>query len=258
MAVDIGNSNITLGAMDEGVLIGSWRFAPDPRKTAEEYSLLISGLLAMDDFEVSSFEAAIICSVVPDMTRILRTAIIRLISLEPLLVNSGVRTGIRVSYDRVQDVGPDRIADAVAVKDLYGCPAIIIDVGTALVLNAINKDCEYIGGAIAPGLKMSADSLYTNTAMLRRVEIEAPPTAIGRSTSAAIQSGLIYGFSEIIEGMVKRFKRELSLKRNSHCKVIGTGGMVHILAPYTPCFDEINVDLTIYGLGIIYKMNVGR
>lgn len=254
-AVDIGNTNLTLGVFEDGHLRATGRLSTDPSRTQDEIALLIAGLLNARDIEPQSLDAVAMCSVVPQLTRTVKEAIYDLTAIEPLVVGPGVKTGIRVSYDRTQDVGTDRIVDAVAAITLYGKPVIVIDIGTTTVFNAITGDGEYVGGAIAPGMRMAAEALYQRTAQLRSVELIAPDKAIGRSTVMSMQSGLVLGTVELVEGMVRRFKEELNPGAPEECKVVATGGMSGVLVPLTRVFDVHDPDLTLQGLRIVNEMN---
>ena len=256
LAVDVGNTNVTLGVFENDDLRATWRFAPDPQRTADEHALLISGLMNLKAQPPSGIDAAIMCSVVPPVTELVTSAISSICGVETLVVGTGVRTGIRVNYDRTQDVGTDRVVDAVAASRLYGGPVIVIDIGTGLVFNAITAEGEYIGGSIAPGLRIAAEAMYQRTSMLRRIELAAPPTAIGRSTVASMQSGVIYGYADLVEGMVRRFKNELAPDAPGSCKVVATGGLASILEPHVNCFDYVDIDLTLKGLQIVHEMNL--
>jgi type III pantothenate kinase len=216
---------------------------------------LISGLMGLKGHPPREIDAAIMCSVVPPVTDLVRTAIAMICDVEPLVVGTGVRTGIRVNYDRTQDVGTDRVVDAVAAHQIYGGPVIVIDIGTGLVFNAITAEGEYIGGAIAPGLRIAAEAMYQRTSMLRRIELVAPPAAIGRSTVASMQSGVIYGYAELVEGMVRRFKKEMAPDAPDSCKVIATGGLSSVLTPHVTCIDHVDIDLTLKGLRLVHEMN---
>ena len=216
---------------------------------------MISGLLQARGVKPDLLDSVMICSVVPSMTQTVENSIRDLTAIDPLVVGPGVKTGIRVNYDRPQDVGTDRVVDAVAALTLHGKPAIVVDIGTATVFDAINEDGEYVGGAIAPGMRLAAEALYSNTSMLRRVDLVAPENAIGRSTVASMQSGLVYGYVELIEGMVRRIADELSPDAPDACTVVATGGHAGALAAHTDVFDAIDPDLTLHGLRIVSELN---
>ncbi len=255
LAVDIGNTNVTIGAFDGERLAATWRLSTDRHRTRDEYTWLIGGLLAAEQVEAPSIQAVVICSVAPPVTEMVREAVEKLTCKRALLVGPGTRTGIRINYDRVQDVGADRVVDAVAAHSIYGGPAIVVDFGTATVFDAVTADGVYMGGALAPGLATSAEALYESTSQLRRVDLSAPDNAIGRNTTAAIQSGLIYGYVGLVEGMVARFKSELSGETPGNCTVVGTGGLATLVARHTAIFDHVNENLTLEGLRFVYEMN---
>ncbi|MDA1256244.1 MAG: type III pantothenate kinase [Chloroflexi bacterium] len=257
LAVDVGNSNVTLGVFEGDRLVATWRFATDVRRTADEHNLLLQGLLRSKGVDPASLPAAVMCSVVPPLTGAIETALEALLGVAPMVVGPGTRTGIKVNYNRPQDVGTDRIADAVAAFRMYGGPCILVDLGTATVFDAISADAEYLGGAIAPGMTLAAEALYQGTSQLRRVDLQAPEFAIGRNTTDAMRSGLVFGYVGLVEGMVRRFAAELSPDDPSACKVIGTGGLARIVAAQSDVFQDVNEDLTLIGLRILHELNGG-
>jgi type III pantothenate kinase len=174
--------------------------------------------------------------------------------VEPLVVGHGLRTGVRILYENPRGLGSDRIVDAVAAKHLYGCPIVVVDFGTGTVFDAINKDGDYLGGAIAPGIGIASEALFSRGAMLSRVQIERPPQAIGRNTVNAMQSGILYGYAGLVDGVVTRFKAELE----GDVKVVATGGWAQMVAPETKTIDIVNPDLTLTGLRLIYELNSGE
>ena len=253
LAIDVGNTNITLGVFDGGTLRARGRLATDVERMADEYGLLIRQLLPIRGVAPSDVTEVSMCSVVPPLTRSLVDVCEDYFGVSPLVVGADTATGIRILYDSPRDVGADRIVDAAAALHLYGGPAIVVDVGTATVLDAVTADGDYLGGAIAPGISLAADTLFRRTSMLRRVELTPPPTAIGGNTIHAIQSGLILGYAELIKGMVGRFDAELGGGAN----VIATGGLASVVEDEVKLFDAIDPDLTLVGLRIIYEMNGG-
>lgn len=260
LAVDIGNTNITLGVFEIGnapdasdyAPAARWRISTEPGRQPDEYGLLLTELLALKGFSPAEMTAVALCSVVPPLTVSFNELCASYFSLTPLVVSAGVKTGIRVLYDSPRDVGADRIADAAAALKLYGGPAIVVDFGTATVFDAISESGEYIGGAIAPGMSVAADALYHSSSMLRRVELERPSSAIGKNTIHALQSGLILGYADLVKGMVARFDRELG----GGAKVVATGGLAGLIEPEAGVFDAVNQDLTLAGLKIIHDLNV--
>lgn len=255
LAVDVGNTNVSLGAFEGDRLKATWRLSTDSRRTEDEHFLLFEGLLRSRGLKPSEITAVSMCSVVPPLTDTVRRALERLAGTEPIVVGSGTRTGIKVMYDRPQDVGADRIVDAVAAYHVYGAPAVVVDLGTATVFDAIGVDGDYLGGALAPGLSLAADALYTAASMLRRVALEPPEKAIGTNTVAALQSGLVYGYVGLVEGMVQRFIDELATPENPDVSVIATGGLARVIASETDVFTAVDEDLTLTGLRLIYELN---
>ncbi len=251
LALDIGNTNITMGIFEGDQLKGTWRLATDPRRMADEYGLMISNLLPMKGTALKDVRQAALCSVVPPLTTAFEGMCRTYLNLQPLVVTAGVKTGVRILYDNPRDVGADRVVDAAAALRLYGGPIIIVDFGTATVFDAVAANGDYLGGAIAPGLNVAADALVSNTSQLRRVELVRPPSAIGRNTIASMQSGLLFGHVGLVEHMVHRFKKELG----QEAKVIATGGLAPVIAQETDVFDQVNLELTLLGLKMIYELN---
>jgi type III pantothenate kinase len=251
LAIDVGNTNITLGVFAGEKLNASWRVAPDANRLADEYGVLMVNLLAHEGMGREQIDAAVIGSVVPDLEVIFEAVCRRYFGVRALVVSAGVRTGLRILYDSPRDVGADRVADAVAAIRLYTPPLIVVDLGTATVFDAISKDGDYLGGAIAPGLAIAAEALFQRAARLYRVELARPATAIGRNTTTAVQSGVIFGYVGLVEGMVGRFKQELG----GEAKVVATGGWAQVMAAETPVIDVVDADLTLTGLRFIYEMN---
>jgi len=251
LAIDIGNTNITLGVFDGEQLRATWRLAPDVNRLADEYGVLMMSLLSQEGLGKADLDAAVMSTVVPDLEPVFEQVCRRYFNVRPLVVGTGVRTGLRILYDSPRDVGADRVADAVAAIHLYGTPLILVDLGTGAVFDAISKDGDYLGGAIAPGLGIAAEALYRRAAKLYRVELARPSSAIGRNTVSAVQSGLIFGYVGLVEGIIARFKQELG----GEAKVVVTGGYAELLAPETSMFDYVDPDLTLTGLRLIFEMN---
>ena len=251
LAVDIGNTNITMGVFDDDALAAKWRIATDASRLADEYALMVNQLLPYRGLSPTEVSAVALCSVVPPLTPTFVELCRANFGVDPLVVGAGTRTGIRILYDNPRDVGADRIADAAAALHLYGGPAIVVDMGTATVFDAISEKGEYLGGAIAPGLSVASDALFHSTSMLRRVDLAMPPQAIGKNTVHAIQSGLVLGSAEMVRGMVARFDKELG----GGSKVIGTGGLAALVERVANIFDVVNEDLTLAGLKLIHQMN---
>ena len=251
LAIDIGNTNITIGLFNKETLEKTWRISTSRNNTSDEYGTNILNILSNKDISNKDISAIVMCSVVPPLTTTFIDLFKDYFNISPLIIGSGTKTGIKIMYDSPRDVGADRIVDAAAVLHLYKGAAIIVDLGTATVFDAITANGEYLGGAISPGIGVSAESLYKATSQLKRVELIAPKTAIGKTTTHAIQSGLILGYSELIKGMIKRFKEEL----DNNAKIIATGGLADIISKEVNLFDIIDHDLTLKGLQILYKLN---
>ena len=255
LTLDVGNTNVTIGIFDGEQVVATWRIATDMERLADEYAVLLLGLLRTADVEVGAIDQAVMASVVPDLAPIFEQLCERYFGVTPLVVGTGTRTGIRVLYDNPREVGADRIVDVVAALHLYGPPPlIIVDFGTATVFDAVSADGEYLGGAIAPGIGIASEALFERAAKLYRVELERPKTAIGKNTVASIQSGTLYGYVGLIEGMVARFKRELG----SQARVIATGGWANLLARETHVFDAVDLNLTLTGLRLVHEMNTRK
>ena len=254
LVLDIGNTNVTLGVFDGPALKSTWRLATDARRMPDEYGFFMSNIMSYRGVQPSDITGACICSVVPPLIPTFEEVCRNYFAVQPLTVSAGVKTGISIQYDSPRDVGTDRVADAVAALKLYGGPVIVVDFGTATVFDAVSADGKYLGGALAPGINLSADALYQSTSQLRRVELVPPATAIGKNTVAAMQSGLIFGYIGLVEGMVARFKSELG----PEAKVIATGGLAELMARETTVFDAVNPDLTLLGLRMIYDLNLNK
>jgi type III pantothenate kinase len=251
LAVDVGNTNITLGAFDGDQLVAEWRMATDLSRMADEYGLMLRQFLAIKGVLPEQIGSVVMCSVVPSLQATFTEVCQRYLDREPMSVGAGTKTGIRILYDSPRDVGADRIVDAAAALKIYGGPVIVVDLGTATVFDAVTKAGEYLGGAISPGMNIAANSLVSSTSMLRRVALEPPPSAIGRNTIHCLQSGLVLGYAELVKGMVRRFDEEMG----GGCKVIGTGGLARIVEKEAGVFDAVDVHLTLKGLKIIHELN---
>jgi type III pantothenate kinase len=254
LAVDIGNTNITIGVFDGSKMKATWRVATGVHRMPDEYAILLLGFFENQGIAVSKVTDAILCSVVPPLVGVFEDMCRRYLKVSPVLVEAGVKTGVRISMDNPREVGADRIVNAVAAHKLYGGAVIVIDLGTATTFDAVSKEGDYLGGAIAPGIAIATEALFARTAVLPRVELTHPKKAIGRNTVAAMQSGIVFGYAGLIEGIVARIKEELGGK----AKVVATGGYAELLARETPAIDEVNPDLTLIGLRLIYEMNKAK
>ncbi len=251
LTIDLGNTNLTIGLYEGETLVRHWRLATEDARMPDEYGLQLLGLLTHIGKTPADLTGICLASVVPPLTGRVAQACREYLKCEPLIVDAGVKTGIRIRYEDPRAVGADRVADAVAVHTLYGGPACVIDFGTATTFNAVTADGQYLGGAITAGINLAADALFTHTAKLARVDIQRPPSVIGRNTVHAMQSGLLFGYVSMVEGMVARFRKELG----KDMKVIATGGLAEIVAKETDIIQIIAPWLTLDGLRIIWEMN---
>jgi type III pantothenate kinase len=251
LAVDIGNTSITLGVFDGEKLRATWHVATGVHRLPDEYASLLLSLLRHQGLATADVKAVALCSVVPPLISTFEELFKRYFNIEPLVVGAGVKTGVSIRMDNPREVGADRIADAAAAHHLYGGPVILIDLGTATTFGIISKEGAYIGGIIATGIATAAEALFTRTAQLPRVELAPPKHIIGTNTVAAIQSGIIYGYASLVEGMLARIQKELGVK----AKVVATGGYAGLIARETKVIDVVNPDLTLIGLRLISEMN---
>ncbi len=251
LAIDIGNTNLTLGLYEGDQLGPHWRLATDHARMPDEYGLQFLGLLEHAGRSAADLTGISLASVVPQLTGRAVQACREYLKQEPLVVDTGVKTGIRIRYEDPKAVGADRVADAVATLRLYGGPACIVDFGTATTFNALTREGDYLGGAITVGINLAADALFTHAAKLQRIDLQRPPSVIGRNTVHAMQSGLLFGYVSMVEGMVVRFRSELG----GDMKVIATGGLAEIIAQETKIIDILAPWLTLDGLRMIWELN---
>jgi type III pantothenate kinase len=251
LAIDTGNTQTVIGLFDGTELVDHWRIATVASRTSDELALVIQQFLAFGGFDDEAAVTGVaIASGVPSVTAALREMTRRYFGFEALVLEPGVRTGMPILYDNPKEVGPDRIADAVAAYDRFGGPTIVVDFGTANTVEAISAAGEYLGGAIFPGIEVSLDALFGRAAGLRRVELSAPRNVIGRSTVESIQSGAVYGFSGQVDAIVERFEVELG-----RCTVVATGGTAELIIPYSRTIQHHEPWLTLHGLRIVFERN---
>jgi|SRR5947209_8363453 len=248
LAVDIGNTNTVAGVFRGDELVAQWRVATDRVRMADEYAALAATLFRISRIEAGRIGGAIVAGVVPTAQTAICESIARYLHLPPMVVSSELDLGIDV---RVQGAGADRIANAVAAVEAYGTPAIVVDFGTGTNFDVVDRLGRYVGGAIAPGLEIAVAALFSGTAQLPHVPLEAPPAAIGDRTVTALQSGIIFGFAGLVDGLVRRIDAELG--GQSH--VIATGGLARVVAPHAETVRHVDEDLTLRGLRSIYQRN---
>ncbi len=257
LAFDIGNSNTVLGVFRDGELLTNWRIETDPHKSADEYGMLVSQLFSYDKLDMDDVDDIIISTVVPSVLYTLEHMSMKYFGCRPIVVESGVKTGLVIKYDNPKQVGADRIVNAVAAVNKFGGPLIIIDFGTATTFCAVTDKAEYLGGTIAPGLKISSEALFEKTAKLPKVELDEPGHTICKNTVESMQSGLIYGHMGLVEFMVREMKKELTeiCGKDKEVKVVATGGLASMIAGGVDCIDEVDKLLTLEGLEVIYRKN---
>ncbi len=253
LAIDIGNTNITLGLYSGDNAGSRWRLATAHERMPDEYGILMTNLLQHAGIRIADVCAVVIASVVPPLTGTFELACKDYLGCSPLVVDAGTKTGVRVRYEDPKQVGADRIVDAAAVHKLYGGPACIVDFGTATTFDAISAEGDYLGGAISPGIGIASDALFHRAAKLPKVDLQRPPSVIGKNTVQSMQSGLLFGYVGLVEGMIARFRSELG----PQMKVIGTGGLAPLIARETRAIEILAPWLTLDGLKIIYELNRG-
>ncbi|MEW9502910.1 type III pantothenate kinase [Jeotgalibacillus marinus] len=250
--LDVGNTNTVLGVYEEDQLSHHWRVETNRNKTEDEYGMLVKNLFEYVGLTFDQFDGVIISSVVPPIMFPLERMCQKYFNLKPLVVGPGVKTGLNIKYENPKEVGADRIVNAVAGIQDHGGSLIIVDFGTATTYCYINERRQYMGGVIAPGIGISTEALYSKAAKLPRIEIARPEQVIGKSTVAAMQAGIVYGYVGQVEGIVSRMKKEA----NCSVKVIATGGLASLIAKESDIIDHVDSFLTLKGLQLIYKRNM--
>jgi type III pantothenate kinase len=251
-AVDVGNSHVVAGVMERGELVAEFRMVTDISRTADEYAAAISDLLRADGIAADGIDGAIISSVVPPLTGVLGEVCRTIFGFEALIVGAGVKTGVNLLVENPAKVGADLVCAAVAAARCYSLPAILIDMGTATTITAVDKNGNYIGGAIFPGLALSFNALSNSASLLPKIPLDAPPRAISRSTAEEMRSGAIYGTASLLDGMITRFERELG----ERATVLATGGLAALVVPYCEREIEMRPNLIFDGLYLIYEKNI--
>ena len=252
LVIDVGNTNIVVGAFEGDTLVKNWRISTDYKKSADEMGLLMVQLIQYHGLDIGAIESVVISSVVPQMMFSLERAVRRYLKREPLIITKEVKTGINILYDNPKEVGADRIVNAVAVHKHYPGKAIIIDFGTATTFCALTEHADYLGGVICPGIKISLDALIERTAKLPKIEIVRPSHVIGKNTVESMQAGMVFGYAGQIENIVRLMKQEMG---GGEITVVATGGIASLIKEATDAIDILDSHLTLKGLKIIYEMN---
>jgi type III pantothenate kinase len=251
LAIDIGNTNIVWGVFDGDKLLADWRVGTDHAKTTDEYAILLLDLLRVEGISPERVKGVILSSVVPPLTPLFEELSETYFHCLPLIVSTEMETGLTIKYINPQEVGSDRIVNAAAAYRRYGGPIIIVDFGTATTFCAVTAGGEYLGGAIAPGLRISAEALYARTAKLPKIELARPKSAIGQDTVTSMQAGLIFGYAGLVDELVRRIQHELGRE----CVVLATGGLAGLIAPESQTIREIRPHLTLEGLALLWALN---
>ena len=253
LVADVGNTNVVIGVYDGAKLIVDWRLSSRGALTADECTLMLGHLLRSRELDVAGIRGVAISSVVPALTGAFEAAGRSLFDVEPLVVTARTPTGMKIRYQDPDQVGADRIVNAVAAKELYGVPAIVVDLGTAITFDVISQEGEYIGGAIAPGIEASVDALFRRAARLPRVDLRVPQSAIATTTEDSIRSGVVLGIASLIDGMVERLLSELG----ERAEVVATGGLADLIVPQTRTIARVDRHLVLSGLRLIHERVCG-
>lgn len=251
LAIDIGNSNVVIGGIEQNEILFTARIATNVLKTAEQYAVEIKDIIRLYDYHASKMEGSIISSVVPPLSSVMKYAIEKITQHKPLVVGPGLKTGLNIKIDNPGQLGSDLVVDAVAAIQEYSAPLMVFDMGTATTVSVVNQKEEYIGGVIMPGIRLSLEALSNRASQLPHIDISCPKNVIGKNTIECMNSGIIHGNASMLDGMIERVQYELG----QEVTVIATGGLAHCIVPY--CRHKITLDdnLLLKGLAILYAKN---
>jgi type III pantothenate kinase len=250
LTIDVGNTNITCGVFDADEIVASFRITTKMPRTSDEYGMMLSNLIEQNDLHPSDIEDAIICSVVPNVMHSLQGGLVKYFNITPIIVEAGIETGIRIVTSNPQQIGADRIADAVGAYEIYGGPVLVIDFGTATTYDFIDENGAFQGGITAPGIRISARALWEDAAKLPEIEIKKPEKILGKDTITSMQAGLVYGQIGQTEYIINKVKKEVGLKQ---LRTVVTGGLGRIIATETDAVDVYDPNLTLKGIYHVYK-----
>jgi len=249
--VDIGNTNIVFGIFKDREIINHWRIGTDKDKTSDEYGVLFRNLMEMNGIDLESITGAVVSCVVPTLLEVILRTLRFYFKVDPIVVGPGIKTGMPILYHNPKEVGADRIVNAIAAFEEYKCSVVIVDFGTATTFDCVSDKGEYLGGSIATGILVSAEALFRSASMLPKVEIVAPKTVIGRNTVHSIQSGIVFGYAGLVDGIVERIKKEMGTRP----RVIATGGLASLISSESNTIEIIDEFLSLKGLRLIYEWN---
>lgn len=252
LAVDVGNTNIVGGLYQAASLVDTFRISTERGRTVDEYAVLIAQVLALRGISPATVSSCIVASVVPQVTDLITSALTKVTTVEPLVVGGpGLKTGMAIRYDNPREVGADRIVNAVAAYARVHQAVIVVDFGTATTFDCISEQGEYLGGVIVPGVQVSLDGLLSRAAKLSRIDLSEPPRVIGRNTPHAMQSGIIYGYASLVDGLLRKIEAEMAVP----CRTLATGGLAERICAHTEKVEEVCPHLTLDGLRLIYERN---